>query len=132
MPFLKLKTVIIIIWMFHSLSLNNKINRFHERSLGIIYSHKRSIFEELLAKDYCLSTPQKHSCNGYSNYKLVNGIYTEIMNEVFEVREQTHYHLRHTAQFLFNPVHSVFNIKYLFRLIFETQIHIEIHIRYFK
>ena len=60
MPFLKLKTVIIIIWMFHSLSLNNKINRFHERSLGIIYSDKRSIFEELLAKDYSVSVHHKN------------------------------------------------------------------------
>ena len=47
------------IWMFHSCSLNNEINRLHERCLRIIYNDKRSTFEELLAEDnYCLSKPQ--------------------------------------------------------------------------
>ena len=40
-----------VIWVFHSRSLNNKLNRFHERYLGIIYNDKRSTFEELLAED---------------------------------------------------------------------------------
>ena len=31
------------------------------------------------------------------------------MIEVFKLREETHYHLRHTAQFLLDPIHSVFN-----------------------
>ena len=42
-------------------------------------------------------------------YKVVNGITTEITNEIFKLREETHYHLRHTTQFLVNPIHSVFN-----------------------
>ena len=42
-------------------------------------------------------------------YKVINGIYPEIMNEVFKLREETHYHLRHTTQFLVDPIHSVFN-----------------------
>ena len=40
------------IWMFHSRTLNNKINRLHERCLRIIYNNKISNFEEL-----CLYTP---------------------------------------------------------------------------
>ena len=39
------------IWMFHSRTLNNKINRLHERCLRIIYNDKLSNFEELLHKD---------------------------------------------------------------------------------
>ena len=31
------------------------------------------------------------------------------MNEVFNLREETHYHLKHTTQFLVDPIHSVFN-----------------------
>ena len=42
-------------------------------------------------------------------YKVVNGIFSEIMNDVFKVRNETHYHLRHTWQFLIEPIHSVFN-----------------------
>ena len=41
-------------------------------------------------------------------YKVANGISPEIMNEVFKLREET-YSLRYTAQFLIDPVHSVFN-----------------------
>ena len=37
--------------MFHSRTLNNKINRLHERCLRIIYNDKLSNFEELLHKD---------------------------------------------------------------------------------
>ena len=33
----------------------------------------------------------------------------EIMNEVFKLRKERHYHLRHTAQFVVDPIHSVFN-----------------------
>ena len=31
------------------------------------------------------------------------------MNEVFKLKEETHYHLRHITQFLVDPIHSVFN-----------------------
>ena len=31
------------------------------------------------------------------------------MNEVFKLREEMHYHLRHITQFLLDPIHSVFN-----------------------
>ena len=39
-------------------------------------------------------------------YKVVNGISFEIMNEVFKLRGETHYHLRHTAEFLVDPIYS--------------------------
>ena len=31
------------------------------------------------------------------------------MNGIFKLRENTHYNLRHTSQFLVDPIHSVFN-----------------------
>ena len=37
--------------MCHSRSMNNKINRLHERSLRIVHSDKTSSFEKLLEKD---------------------------------------------------------------------------------
>ena len=40
-----------LVWMFHSRSLNNKINRIHERALRITYNDKSSNFQELLDKD---------------------------------------------------------------------------------
>ena len=40
-----------LIWMFHSRTMNNKINRIHERALRIVYSDYSSKFDELLKKD---------------------------------------------------------------------------------
>ena len=99
-----------IVWMFHSRSLNNKINRLHERCLRIIYNDKRSSFEELLVKDNSVSVHHNNiHALATEMYKVVNGISPEIMNDVFKVRNETHYRLRHTSQFLIEPIHSVFN-----------------------
>ena len=40
-----------LIWMFHSRTMNNKINRIHERALRLVYSDHVSSFNELLKKD---------------------------------------------------------------------------------
>ena len=42
-----------LVWMFHNRTLNNKINRLHERALRIVYKDENGIstFEELLQKD---------------------------------------------------------------------------------
>ena len=94
--------------MFHSRSLNNKVNRLHERCLRIIYNDNVSTFEELLSKDNSVSV-HHNNIHAIEMYKMANGISPEIMNEVFKLREETHYHLRQTAQFLVDPIHSVFN-----------------------
>ena len=39
-----------LVWMFHSRSLNNRINHIHERALRIVYKDYYSSFEELLEK----------------------------------------------------------------------------------
>ena len=39
-----------LIWMFHSRTMNNKINCLHEKGLRIVYSDFRSSFEGLLMK----------------------------------------------------------------------------------
>ena len=40
-----------LIWMFHSRTLNNKINRLHERALRIVYRNDALTFKELLQLD---------------------------------------------------------------------------------
>ena len=42
-------------WMSRRRSLNNKINRLHERCLRIIYNDKQSNFKKLLVKDNSVS-----------------------------------------------------------------------------
>ena len=49
-----------LIWMLHSRTMNNKINRLHERSLRIVYSDQSSTFEELLERDKTFSIHHKN------------------------------------------------------------------------
>ena len=44
-----------LIWLFHSRTLNNKINLLHERALRIVYSDYKASFCELLEKDKSFS-----------------------------------------------------------------------------
>ena len=46
--------------MFHSRSINNKINRMHERVLRIVYNDFKSSFENLLEKDGTVSMHVKN------------------------------------------------------------------------
>ena len=42
-------------WINHSKTLNNKVNRMHERSLRVVYNYKNFTFKELLDKDKAVS-----------------------------------------------------------------------------
>ena len=87
------------------LFLNNKINRVLERCLRIISNDKLSTFKELLTKDNSVSVHFNNiHAMAIEMYKVVNGIFLEIMNEVFKLRRETHYHLRHTTEFLVDPI----------------------------
>ena len=40
-----------LVWMFHSRTLNNRINKIHERALRIVFNNNNAIFDELLNFD---------------------------------------------------------------------------------
>ena len=74
--------------MFHNRSLNNKINRLHERCLRIIYNDKHSNFEELLVKGNSVSMHQNNIHTlAIEMYKVANGMSPETMNDIFKLRE---------------------------------------------
>ena len=74
-----------IIWMFHSRSLNNRINRLHGRCFRIIYNDKISNFEELLHKHNSVSIYHNNiHAFAIDMYKIINGMFQDIMNEVFK------------------------------------------------
>ena len=64
-----------LIWMLHSRTLNNKINRIHERALRTVYS------------DY-------NSNLAIENFKYLHGLSPAILSEVFKVNETVPYDLR--------------------------------------
>ena len=85
--------------MLHSRSMNNKINRLHERSLRILYSDQSSTFEELLERDKTFSIHHKNIQSlAIEIYKFVNGLSPEIMNSVFNLKENNRYSLRNVYE----------------------------------
>ena len=88
-----------LIWMLHSQTMNNKINRLHERSLRIVYSDQSSTFEELLERDKTFSIHHKNIQSlAIEIYKFVNGLSPEIMNSVFNLKENNRYSLRNVYE----------------------------------
>ena len=69
--------------MFHSRTLNNKINRLHERCLRIICNNKLSNFEELLHNSVPIHYNNIRAL-AIEMYKVVIGTPPEIINEVFK------------------------------------------------
>ena len=99
-----------LIWMFHSCNLNNKINRLRKRCLKVIYNDKTSGLEQLLQNDNSVSIHNRNIRTlAIEMHKVINGLSPEIMNEIFQIREETRYNLRYTSQFTIPPIHSVYN-----------------------
>ena len=85
--------------MLHSRTMNNKINRLHERSLRIVYSDQSSTFEELLERDKTFSIHHKNIQSlAIEIYKFVNGLSPEIMNSVFNLKGNNRYRLRNVYE----------------------------------
>ena len=85
--------------MLHSRTINNKINRLHERSLRIVYSDESSTFEELLERDKTFSIHHKNIQSlAIEIYKFGNGLSPEIMNSVFNLKENNRYSLRNVYE----------------------------------
>ena len=113
-----------VIWMCHSGALNNKINRLLEQCLRIIYNDKTSTFNELLEKDDSVSIHYRNiQALAIEMHKVANGMSPEIMNEIFQLREKSHYNLRYTSEFIIPPIHSVYygseSVSYLGPKIWE-------------
>ena len=42
-------------------------------------------------------------------FKVANGMSPDIMNEIFQLREESHYNLRYTSNFFIPLIHSVYH-----------------------
>ena len=99
-----------VTWMCHSRALNNEINRVHERCLPIIFNDKTSTFKKLLEKYYSVSIHYRNIQElAIEMHKVANGMSPEIMNEIFKLREKSHFNLRYTSEFIISPIHRVYN-----------------------
>ena len=84
-----------LIWMFYSRTVNNKINRLHERALRIVYSDFRSSFEGLLRKHNSFSIHERNIQSlAVEIYKFLNGLSPSFLNNVFHKNISNSYDLR--------------------------------------
>ena len=94
-----------LIWMFHSRTINNKINCLHERALRIVYFDFKSSFEGLLMKDNSFSIHERTIQSlAIEIYKFLNGLFSSFLNNVFHKNISDSYDLRnHKELFSRNP-----------------------------
>ena len=83
-----------LVWMFHNRSLNNKINRIHERALRLVYQRNDLTFSQLLELDNAVTIHQRNlQVLATEIYKVKNNLSPEIMRYVFDI-QTPHYNLR--------------------------------------
>ena len=74
-----------LVWMFHSRTLNNWINKIHERALRLVYKNKTFLsFDNLLKRDRSVSIHQKNlQILATEIYKTKNDLGRKIMKDTF-------------------------------------------------
>ena len=73
-----------LIWMFHSRTLNNKINSIHERALRISYEDYVSTYAQLLEKDKSVSIHQRNlQMLATEMFKVFKKMPPKILNDIF-------------------------------------------------
>ena len=83
-----------LIWMFHSRTLNDKINKLHERALRLVYKDDNLTFQQLLEKDKSVTIHERNIQKlAIEMYKVKNNLSPLPVQELFKQRDQT-YNLR--------------------------------------
>ena len=86
--------------MFHSRTLNNRINNLHERALRIVYKDDDSSFKELLVKNgSCKIHHYNLKLLAVEMYKVKNNLSPEFMQDIFPERNIERYNLRKQVNF---------------------------------
>ena len=95
----------LLIWMFHSRTINNKINRLHERALRIFYSDFKSSFEGPVMKENSFSIHERNIQSlAIDIYKFLNGLTPSFLNNVSHKNISNSYDLRNHKELHFrNP-----------------------------
>ena len=98
-----------LIWMFHGRTLNNRINRLHERGLRLVYKNYALSFEELLRKDNSFTIHHRNLQKlATEMYKAHNDLSPSLVKSIFPKREIP-YNLRNKNPFQVGNIRTVFN-----------------------
>ena len=96
-----------LIWMFHSRTLNNKINKLHERSLRLVYNDQMSSFLELLDMDKSFTIHERNLQSlAIEMYKIEQNISPSFMRSIFPLSNNP-YQLRNKQTYQTENIHTV-------------------------
>ena len=74
-----------LLWMFCSRTLNNKINKLHERALRVVYKNDNLTFQQLLEKDNSFTTHERNLQKlAVEMYKVKHNISPLPVRELFK------------------------------------------------
>ena len=78
-------------WMFHNRTLNNKINKLHERALRIVYKNDELTFRELLKKDHSITIHQRNLQRlVIEMYKIKTHLSPLLVQQLFTQKDNTY------------------------------------------
>ena len=79
-----------LVSIMHSRSINNKINRIHERALRIAYKDKFATFEKLLEKSEAVKIHGRNlQVLGTETFKVKNNIAPKVICDIFKLSNPT-------------------------------------------
>ena len=95
--------------MCHSRTMNNRINRLHERCLRIVLSEKTLSFEKMLEKDRSITMhTRKLQTLATEMFKVYKNLSPAIIADLCHVRKNN-YNLRHDSYFAIPNVKSAYH-----------------------
>ena len=103
--------------MFHNRTLNNEINKLHERALRITYKDEKPTFYELLEKDKSVTLHERNIQKlATLMYKVKNKISPPIINETFNGCDYLTVCYKKTPKFGVNLMNKNENISFLAKM----------------
>ena len=98
-----------LVWMLHSRTLNNRINKIHERPLRFVYKNETFLFfDDLLKRDRSVSIHQKNlQILATEIYKSKNDLRPKIMKDTFHFIQKP-YNLRNDPELQRRRNHTVY------------------------
>ena len=99
-----------LVWMCHNRTLNNRINRLHERCLRIIYNDKHSSFQCLLDRDKSVSIHTRNlQILATEMFKVSKGIAPKIFADILARKPPSDYNLRYQSDYRRPQIRLVLN-----------------------